>query len=135
MTEITGGCLCGKVRWTATAAPMFQGVCHCTDCQRQGGTAFSVVAAFGENDVKITGDMKTYRNIGSSGGEVQRRFCGECGSPIVSVPSNSQGMVFMKAGTLDDTSILAPMVHIWCDSKHGWFNLPEGAVTFPKSPN
>jgi hypothetical protein len=134
MADITGGCLCGKVRWTATAPPMFQGVCHCTDCQRQTGTAFSVVAAFGESDVTITGELKTYRNIGTSGSEVQRRFCGDCGSPIVSVPAASHGMVFMKAGTLDDTSILAPTVHVWCDSRQSWLGLPDGAVTFPKSP-
>ena len=134
MAEITGGCLCGKVRYTATAAPLFQGVCHCTDCQRQTGTAYSVVAAFGASDVKVTGDMKTYRNTGSSGNDVLRRFCAECGSPILSEPAASQGMVFVKAGTLDDTSIVDPKVHVWCDSKQSWVAIPEGAMTFGKAP-
>lgn len=46
MSDITGGCLCGNVRFTIRGEPLFQAVCHCTDCQRQTGTAFSVVAAF-----------------------------------------------------------------------------------------
>jgi hypothetical protein len=135
MAEITGGCLCGKVRWKATAAPMFQGVCHCTDCQRQGGTAFSVLLAFPDNELTITGPMADYRSKGSSGNDVVRRFCPSCGSPIVSMPTTNPGMSFIKAGTLDDTGILDPKVHIWCDSRQPWVKLPEDAITFPKSPN
>ncbi len=43
MAELTGGCLCGHVRYSANADPVFVGVCHCTHCQRQTGTAFSVL--------------------------------------------------------------------------------------------
>lgn len=135
MADITGGCLCGNIRYTAKGEPLFQAVCHCTDCQRQAGTAFSVVAAFAPADVAITGQMKTYRGVGTSGGEVLRRFCGECGSPILSEPASSPGMYFMKAGTFDDTSRLDPKVHVWCDSKQAWLSLPEGAMAFAKSPN
>lgn len=135
MAKITGHCLCGKVSYTATEDPVFQGVCHCKDCQRQGGTAFAVVAAFLEPAITFSGEMKTYTAIGDSGGEVRRSFCPDCGSGVVSRPSSSPGMAFVKAGTLDDTSILAPVVHIYCDSKMPWLTLPEGAMTFPKSPN
>jgi hypothetical protein len=135
MAAITGGCLCGKVRFESDEMPAFQGVCHCRDCQKQGGTAFSVVVAFPETALKVTGAMKTYRSKGSSGGEVQRKFCPECGSPILSVPPDSTGLVFLKAGCLDDTSILAPMVHVWCGSKRNWVTLPEGAMTFDQAPS
>jgi hypothetical protein len=110
-------------------------VCHCTDCQKQGGTAFSVVLAFPDSSVKVTGATRTFRSIGSSGGAVQRVFCPECGSPIYSVPPNAPGLLFVKGGCLDDTSILAPMVHIFCDSKQPWVAIPEDVMTFPKSPN
>ena len=45
MAEIVGGCLCGQVRYSGTAEPMFTGVCHCKDCQRETGTAFNIVIA------------------------------------------------------------------------------------------
>src|SRR5215472_15595439 len=45
MAEIVGGCLCGQVRYSGTAEPMFTGVCHCKDCQKETGTAFNIVVA------------------------------------------------------------------------------------------
>ena len=42
---IKGGCLCGQVRYTANAEPAFTGVCHCKNCQKQAGSAFSIVVA------------------------------------------------------------------------------------------
>lgn len=135
MAEISGGCLCGKVRYTTSAQPMFQGVCHCTDCQRQGGTAFSVIVAFAEPDLKITGDLRTFHSKSDSGGDVRRMFCPNCGSPIYSQPATSPGMAFIKGGTLDDTSILAPKVHIFCDSRQNWVSIPNDAMCFAKSPN
>ena len=43
--KIEGGCLCGKVRYSADAEPTFVGICHCKNCQKGTGTAFSVVVA------------------------------------------------------------------------------------------
>ena len=63
MSTFTGGCLCGKIRYTATADPVFQGVCHCSDCQRQTGTSFSVIVAFMPPTLTITGDMKTFHGV------------------------------------------------------------------------
>ncbi len=45
MTDMQGGCLCGKVRYTISAEPVFTGVCHCTDCQKATGSAFNIVVA------------------------------------------------------------------------------------------
>lgn len=132
MSEATGGCLCGKVRYTAPKDPVFQAVCHCTDCQRQTGTSFSVVVAYPAQAVTYTGEMKVLHCTGESGGAVIRRFCPECGSPIVSEPATSAGMAFLKAGTLDDTSNLNPTVHIYTESKQPWVIIPEGAMTFPR---
>jgi hypothetical protein len=49
MPQITGGCLCGVVRFSANAEPAFVGICHCKDCQKFSGSAFAVVnrARFG----------------------------------------------------------------------------------------
>jgi hypothetical protein len=43
--KIEGGCLCGKVRYSADGEPTFVGVCHCKNCQKGTGSAFSVVVA------------------------------------------------------------------------------------------
>jgi hypothetical protein len=71
---------------------------------------------------------------GDSGQSVDRNFCPECGSPIFSDVAVMPGLAFIKAGTLDDTSWLDPKMHVYCDSKEHWAQIPEGSQTFGKMP-
>jgi hypothetical protein len=114
MAEMTGGCLCGQVRYTANADPVFVGVCHCTHCQKQTGTAFSVLVGIPKSAMSIQGELKTFHDTGDSGQPVERNFCPECGSPIFSDVAVMPGLTFIKAGTLDDTSWLDPKMHVYC---------------------
>ena len=59
----TGGCLCGQVRYEAMTAPLVSGVCHCKNCQKQAGTAFSTLAAFQKADVDFVGELKLYQDL------------------------------------------------------------------------
>jgi hypothetical protein len=54
MEPLTGGCLCGDVRFVVTALPRGLVYCHCTRCQRRTGTAFSVAAIAQPGSVTIT---------------------------------------------------------------------------------
>ena len=67
MVEMTGGCLCGQVRYSANEDPVFVGVCHCTHCQRQTGTAFSVLVGIPKSAMSIQGQVKTFHDTGDSG--------------------------------------------------------------------
>ena len=121
---ITGGCLCGQVRYTLAAEPAFQVVCHCTNCQRQSGSGFSVNLGVPKAALTITGTLKTYTDRGDSGHPVLRRFCPDCGSPILSEIAADPGLAILKAGTLDDSSIVRPQRHIFAASRHAWIALP-----------
>ena len=55
MPQITGSCVCGQLRYTAQAEPIFSAVCHCKTCQKQTGTAFRVVIAVPLAAVSIQG--------------------------------------------------------------------------------
>jgi hypothetical protein len=132
MVEMTGGCLCGQVRYSANADPAFVGVCHCTHCQKQTGTAFSVLVGIPKSAMSVRGRLKTFRDTGDSGQPVDRNFCPECGSPIFSDLAVMPSVSFIKAGTLDDTSWLDPKVHVYCDSKERWTPIPEGSQKFGK---
>jgi hypothetical protein len=134
MRNITGGCLCGKVRYSANTEPAFVAVCHCKNCQKQGGTAFSVVVALQKSELSIQGPLKSYHDIGDSGQPVLRNFCPECGSPITTDASVAPEMTFLKAGTLDDASWLEPKTHIFCDSAQPWTAFPESSQKFGKMP-
>jgi hypothetical protein len=114
-----GGCLCGAVRYIAEWPPIAVVACHCRNCQKQAGSALSVVGVLQRNALKVTGAPAVYR-----------KFCGKCGSPVITdtVAAEQQGIIFIKAGTLDDVSGLAPATHYWTDSAQDWFVFPDGGV-------
>lgn len=129
-----GGCLCGSVRYTASWPPLALVVCHCTNCQKQAGSAISVVGVLPRDGLQVTGELKTYQDVGSSGQPVFRRFCGNCGSPVISdtPTAEEQGIIFIKAGTLDETADLSPTLHYWCSTAQGWFVFPDGVERLEK---
>jgi len=65
--KIEGGCLCGKVRYSADAEPTFVGVCHCKNCQKGTGTAFSVVVELPTPALSVQGALQTFTGRGDSG--------------------------------------------------------------------
>jgi hypothetical protein len=132
--EMSGGCLCGKVRYSANADPAMVAVCHCKNCQKQAGTAFSLVVAIPKSAMSIQGQLKTYQDRGDSGQPVRRNFCPECGSPITSDVAAMPDLTFIKTGTLDDTSWLDPKMHVYCDSAQPWTPIPVGSQKFAKMP-
>ncbi|MCH2099577.1 MAG: GFA family protein [Pseudomonadales bacterium] len=130
----TGGCLCGAVRYELAEAPTMMGVCHCKNCQKQAGSAFSTLAAVPIAGFTLTGTPKQYVDRDTdSGNYVERWFCGDCGSPIYSALPSMTDQIFLKTGTLDDTSGFAPQFNVWCSAKQNWVDLPEGVPALEKT--
>ena len=132
MSEETrgGGCLCGQVRYKVSEKPLQTVVCHCLNCQKQAGSAFSVVAFFSRDSLELTGKLQTYEDKGTSGQTVYRRFCGTCGSPVITDTDDApeMGLIFIKAGTLDEVDDLQPSVYVWTERKHCWLTLAKDQV-------
>lgn len=131
---MTGSCLCGAVRYEIDSAPALTGVCHCKNCQRQAGSAFSTLAGVPAAEFHLTaGEPTVYQDRDTeSGNAVGRYFCGQCGSPIYSALQAQPEMIYLKTGTLDDTTSFKPQFHVWCDSKQNWVELEEGVPALPK---
>lgn len=134
MVKIVGGCSCGKVRYSAEAEPIFQGLCHCTSCQRASGSSYSPVVAIPAPSLTVTGELKHYESKGDSGKPRQHGFCPNCGSPVTGTGDIMPGVVMLTAGTLDDQSWFKPTMQIYCDSKMPWVELGGGIPAFPKMP-
>jgi hypothetical protein len=134
MPQIVGGCLCGKVRYSANAEPVFVGVCHCRDCQKFSGSAFSVVVALPKTALSVQGKVSTFQKPGDTGKMTERRFCPECGSPVVEEVAVMPDIVMIGAGTLDDSSWVKPGMQIYCDSAQPWVALGGGIQSFAKMP-
>jgi hypothetical protein len=122
-----GGCLCGKVRFSVAWPPLMVATCQCRNCQKQAGSALSVIAMVAGDTLEVTGTLSTYEDQGESGNPLFRRFCGHCGSPVVSdfSPELAGGMRIIKAAALDDPSGITPTLHYWTSSAQDWVVLPE----------
>jgi hypothetical protein len=123
MGHLDGRCLCGGITYTCSAPePVLTAICHCADCQRSSGSAFSVVVGVPHDSLHFTGDEpKVYDTMGEDRGELAHRsFCGTCGSPIMSTLDDMPGLALLKAGTLDDASWLQPGLEVWTGSAQPW---------------
>ena len=134
MTATSGGCLCGKVRYSYEGSPVLTGICHCRNCQKQAGTALSVIVGIPKPAFTLTGNLKSFNDVGDSGQAVHRNFCPECGSPVTTNVAVMPDLVFLKAGTLDDTSTLAPSMEIFCGSAQAWLPRLPNTQTFDRGP-
>jgi hypothetical protein len=135
MSKIKGGCLCGAVRYNTDAEPLMTAVCHCKKCQRQSGTAFSVVIAIPKGSLRFEGrEPESYGDTGDSGLAVNRRFCATCGSPIFSEAAATPQLDWLKAGSLDDTTWVQPQINIWCESAQRWVRMDDAIPKAPRNP-
>ncbi len=132
--KIEGGCLCGKVRYSADAEPNFVGVCHCKNCQKGIGAAFAAVVALPKQALNLQGKLKTFNDRGDSGKTLSRSFCPECGSSIIDEAELMPDVVMIMTGTLDDPSWVKPAMEIFCDSAQPWVELGGERQRFPKMP-
>lgn len=131
---IEGGCNCGAIRYRAEGDPIVVAQCHCSNCRKQSGSAFSVNLLFKASAVRYEGDLTTYEDSDTfSGNAVLRKFCGLCGSPIFSEPTDGKGLIIVKAGTLDDPSSAVPTVSVWTATALPWVTLPDGQYKFDRN--
>jgi hypothetical protein len=111
MEQVSGGCLCGKVRITATGTPYRVGICHCLDCRKHHGALFFAAAIFRQDQVSIDGETQAYRG---------RHFCGACGSSVFARYGDE---IELHLGTLDAPDQFTPTYENWTILRETW--LPE----------
>lgn len=131
----TGGCHCGVVRYTVTAAPELTFYCHCRDCQKTTGSPFSVEMMIPDTGFEISGGLASYVVTGDSGKPVTRWHCADCASGIYLTCASDPGYVFLKAGTLDDPSVVSPEMHIYCASRQPWLHFNDDLPAYDKAPD
>ena len=107
-------CLCGAARYRLDARPKAINACHCLDCKKLSGATHihMIIAergAFSHNDAPLT----RFRKRADSGREIDIVRCAACGTRLWHEPQSNPELVFIAAGTLDNTSWIVPTSHIW----------------------
>lgn len=120
MVKLTGGCLCGAVRYAAETHSKLHYYCHCSDCRRYGGGAYHAAILVSATALAVTGDLKTWTVTADSGRIVARHTCPTCSNHLFTSPWPDPVRYSVKAGSLDDPSQFKPAFEIWTTSRVDW---------------
>lgn len=132
---LTGGCQCGRHRYSIAVMPLTVYACHCTDCQTQSASAFGMSMPVARESLACDLDaLETWARPAASGRIVAARYCGDCGTRLFHEPSRNPAIVNVKPGTLDDTSWVVPVGHLWLGSAQSWFAAPADALCYEAQP-
>lgn len=137
MAELTGGCLCGAIRYCISTAPVASGACHCRDCQYVSGGAPAYVIIVPKDTLRLTkGLPRSYGSLAESGNRIARSFCATCGTPLFFGESESAiaGFVAVKVGSLDDPSFFKPAIQAWTSSAQPWHTIDPALPQREKNP-
>lgn len=119
--SFSGGCACGEIRYSASAAPRYMGNCHCRDCQRATGSAYFPAVLVKMDDFTLEkGDPKWFESLADRGHKMRRGFCPTCGSPLFLTNGAGAGAMVLYAGSLDDPSWYTPTRDIYVSSAQPW---------------
>jgi hypothetical protein len=123
---VTGGCLCGAVRFESAEAPSNVGVCHCRICQKHSGGAYMTWAFLKRDKFRFTVGEPVYYRSSATG---QRGFCGKCGSPLVFKDATDN--VGVPVGTFDHPGDWPPdFAHGGMESRIAWDVIADGLPCF-----
>jgi len=132
---LTGGCQCRAVRYAITEPPLTLYACHCTDCQKQSASAFALSMVVPRSAMAvIAGEPREWVRRNEAGRLSSCMFCGNCGARLFHNPHANTQVTIVKPGTLDDTSWLHPVGHIWTRSAQTWFDIPADSVNYEAQP-
>lgn len=129
-TVFTGGCLCGFIRYRATASPLRGVICHCSMCRRHSGAPALAFVHFPVESFAWSRDEPSWF---ASSPYAQRSFCPNCGSTIGMREDVLAERVQVCAGTLDDPNGVRMDDHVWTSEQVGWFDLRDELPRFQQS--
>ncbi len=122
--KITGGCLCGAVRYQADEplqSPDSSYYCHCRMCQKLSGSAFVIGIKVRKTSFSITfGEVKFYK----SSIIAERGFCANCGSRLIYRPSKTDWLG-IDTGTLDHPELALPKYHTGIENQLPWLTIQD----------
>jgi len=127
LSQATGGCLCGAVRFAMQTKPLWVIHCHCHSCRHNTGSAVATFIGCHIEDVHWTGEERAY--FESSPG-VKRGFCGTCGTPLSYEGDRAPGETHLYISTMDEPDRFPPAAHVFYGEKIAWFDTNDDAPRY-----
>jgi hypothetical protein len=132
MVELSGGCLCGSVRYTILQQPILAYTCNCRFCQKDTGTAYRSALSILNENVEISGkdfSVYTYQSV-EHGRELYKNFCPDCGTTISLKTERFPDRQVIMIGTLDDPSQIELSTHMFVEEAFNWVEFPKDHVAY-----
>lgn len=131
---ITGGCACGRIRFTCTQLPLLMFQCHCKDCQRAVGGLFAPNVWFASNHIQFETEPESYVVKSEAGNTVHHEFCNQCGSPVGMRVEERAVARGIRASTLADSAWLKPDANIFMKNSYPWEALDPDLPSYNEDP-
>ena len=135
LSSITGGCLCGAVRYHATTEPAFAGLCYCADCRRASGSGFIPFMGFAARDITISGTTRQSNVPSFRGGTATRNHCAQCGSLVFGGVVGESDSFTIYAGSLDDPTLFRPTLALFVRDRPSWAEIRPGLTEYETMPD
>lgn len=120
MTTRVATCRCGQLRVTCTGDLVRVSVCHCLNCQRRSGSAFTYQARWPNDCVETEGDFTEWSQAGDSGARATFRFCRTCGATVSYVAEGMPDVTAVAVGAFADPTFPPPEYSVYEERKHRW---------------
>lgn len=132
--SITGGCLCGSIRYEIKQDVKNIITCHCTHCQKASGSGMSHNTVVPKSIFHLSsGQPKVFADTADSGNKLFRAFCPDCGSPIYSQRELVPDILIVKVGTLDNSNAMKVVMNIWTRSARPWAHIDPATEQYPQN--
>jgi hypothetical protein len=128
---LTGGCMCGGVRFEVGEPLVSSGYCHCTRCQRRTGTAAAVSGRIVPGSLRITSGEELIRSFDPPDG-FSKLFCSACGSALWSRSPDDPDVISVRLGAFDDDPGIRPSYRQYVAYAAAWEPIPDDGL--PRYP-
>lgn len=124
-----GSCHCESIEFELKGNPELVVNCHCNECKKRNGSAYSTYMAVKQSDLSIIKGneyLKAYtiENVG------EKHFCSKCGSPIYNNNYRYPGLYMLFYGVVNSPENITPSYNVYCESKHKWVDTIDGIHCF-----
>ena len=131
---MVGSCQCGNIRYQVTGDPLVAIACHCNDCRKLSGSAFSTVLVVKADDLTVEGTLKLWERATDTGRRSHAYFCPDCGNRIYHQDPDKPHIIRIRSGSLDQPEIPEPRIHVFAERTQSWLQFPEGAIKYDRQP-
>lgn len=128
----TGQCLCGDITFEYDGPLGPTSLCHCSQCRRAHGSAFSASAPVQAVRFRILSGDNRVTEFESSPGKY-RAFCSRCGSQLFSRVDAIPGILRLRVGVINESLGKGPAQHVYVGSKSDWFSITDDIPRYEKT--